>query len=71
MHYMKWFFDNSSYFVWIGFSLFLTGISVNSDFLFVVSVIGFYFGILLEEFPYLFERKKKKVNDKKSEQENK
>ena len=62
---MKWFLDNSFYFVWIGFIMFVTGVFIDSAFLFITGIMGFYVGIMSEEFPYLFEKKRKADTDDK------
>lgn len=55
---MKWFLDNLVYFVWVGIFLLLTGIFIDSAFLFLTGFIGFYLGVIFEEFPYLFRNGK-------------
>lgn len=45
---MKWFLDNSVYFVWVGIFLLLTGIFIDSAFLFLTGFVGFYIGIVFD-----------------------
>ena len=45
--------------------MFVTGVFIDSAFLFITGIMGFYVGIMSEEFPYLFEKKRKADTDDK------